>query len=76
MSVAKTHLHRPRHPPRTGGLHTLYISPLKALAVDIARNLETARRRDGPADPHRDAHRRHAGLASASASAAIRPTFC
>lgn len=27
--------------PRPGGLHTLYISPLKALAVDIARNLET-----------------------------------
>ncbi|MBN8983721.1 MAG: DEAD/DEAH box helicase, partial [Rhizobiales bacterium] len=26
---------------RTSGLHTLYISPLKALAVDIARNLET-----------------------------------
>jgi len=26
---------------RTGGLHTLYISPLKALAVDIARNLGT-----------------------------------
>jgi ATP-dependent helicase Lhr and Lhr-like helicase len=25
---------------RPGGLHTLYISPLKALAVDIARNLE------------------------------------
>jgi ATP-dependent Lhr-like helicase len=25
----------------TGALHTLYISPLKALAVDIARNLET-----------------------------------
>jgi ATP-dependent helicase Lhr and Lhr-like helicase len=25
---------------RTQGLHTLYISPLKALAVDIARNLE------------------------------------
>ena len=24
----------------SGGLHTLYISPLKALAVDIARNLE------------------------------------
>jgi ATP-dependent helicase Lhr and Lhr-like helicase len=24
---------------RSGGLHTLYISPLKALAVDIARNL-------------------------------------
>jgi ATP-dependent Lhr-like helicase len=26
---------------RARGLHTLYISPLKALAVDIARNLET-----------------------------------
>jgi ATP-dependent Lhr-like helicase len=26
---------------RGGGLHTLYISPLKALAVDVARNLET-----------------------------------
>lgn len=26
---------------RGAGLHTLYISPLKALAVDIARNLET-----------------------------------
>jgi len=26
---------------REGGLHTLYISPLKALTVDIARNLET-----------------------------------
>jgi ATP-dependent helicase Lhr and Lhr-like helicase len=24
-----------------GGLHTLYISPLKALAVDVARNVET-----------------------------------
>ena len=29
---------RPR-PPGQGALHTLYISPLKALAVDIARNL-------------------------------------
>ena len=27
--------------PRQGGLRTLYLSPLKALAVDIARNLET-----------------------------------
>jgi ATP-dependent Lhr-like helicase len=26
-------------PPRQRGLHTLYISPLKALAVDVARNL-------------------------------------
>ncbi|MCZ7641934.1 MAG: ligase-associated DNA damage response DEXH box helicase [Pseudorhodoplanes sp.] len=30
-----------------GGLHTLYISPLKALAVDIARNLETPVREIG-----------------------------
>jgi ATP-dependent Lhr-like helicase len=30
-----------RNVRRAGGLHTLYISPLKALAVDIARNLET-----------------------------------
>jgi ATP-dependent Lhr-like helicase len=30
-----------RNLKRAGGLHTLYISPLKALAVDIARNLET-----------------------------------
>ncbi|MCT8970687.1 ligase-associated DNA damage response DEXH box helicase [Microbaculum marinisediminis] len=36
----------PRHKPGTAAsraspLHTLYISPLKALAVDVARNLET-----------------------------------
>ncbi len=30
-----------RNVTRSQGLHTLYISPLKALAVDIARNLET-----------------------------------
>jgi ATP-dependent Lhr-like helicase len=31
----------PQRPSRRdGGLHTLYVSPLKALAVDIARNLE------------------------------------
>jgi ATP-dependent Lhr-like helicase len=35
--------HEMQGPPaeRRRGLHTLYISPLKALAVDIARNLET-----------------------------------
>jgi ATP-dependent Lhr-like helicase len=33
------------HP--SSGLHTLYISPLKALAVDIARNLETPVREMG-----------------------------
>ena len=32
---------------RSRGLHTLYISPLKALAVDIARNLETPVREMG-----------------------------
>ncbi|MBM3528083.1 MAG: ligase-associated DNA damage response DEXH box helicase [Alphaproteobacteria bacterium] len=32
---------------RRTGLHTLYISPLKALAVDIARNLETPVREMG-----------------------------
>ena len=30
----------PDRQPRSAGLHTLYISPLKALAVDVARNLE------------------------------------
>jgi Lhr-like helicase len=30
---------------RPGDLHTLYISPLKALAVDVARNLTTPPRR-------------------------------
>ena len=39
-SPRANHLHRP-HLQRSRGLHTLYISPLKALAVDIARNLET-----------------------------------
>lgn len=34
-------------PRRSEGLHTLYISPLKALAVDIARNLETPVREMG-----------------------------
>src|SRR5258708_11159733 len=30
----------PAHPQGKGELHTLYISPLKALATDIPRNLE------------------------------------
>jgi ATP-dependent helicase Lhr and Lhr-like helicase len=38
LHVAATAPQRPSR--RDGGLHTLYISPLKALAVDIARNLE------------------------------------
>jgi ATP-dependent Lhr-like helicase len=32
---------RPARDRPPGGLHTLYVSPLKALAADIARNLET-----------------------------------
>ncbi|HLG80389.1 MAG TPA: ligase-associated DNA damage response DEXH box helicase [Bradyrhizobium sp.] len=38
--VAQRVISTGRSVKRTGGLHTLYISPLKALAVDIARNLE------------------------------------
>ena len=61
--------------PRSGGgIHTLYVSPLKALAVDIARNLEAPVRGDGAAHHHRDPHRRHAAFTSASASARSRPT--
>jgi len=37
---AKSLISTGRTVKRSGGLHTLYISPLKALAVDIARNLE------------------------------------
>ena len=60
---------------RSRGLHTLYISPLKALAVDIARNLETpvaemaCRSRSRPAP----ATRRCRG---GSGSGAIRRTSC
>ncbi len=39
-ATAKTLISTGRGIRRSGGLHTLYISPLKALAVDIARNLE------------------------------------
>ena len=45
-------------------LHTIYISPLKALAVDVARNLETPVAEMGlPVRRRRDAHRRHARFA-------------
>ncbi|RXH17745.1 ligase-associated DNA damage response DEXH box helicase [Bradyrhizobium guangzhouense] len=37
---AKSVISTGRSVQRSAGLHTLYISPLKALAVDIARNLE------------------------------------
>ena len=39
--AARSELLRKGGGNKTTGLHTLYISPLKALAVDIARNLET-----------------------------------
>jgi len=39
--AAKSFISTGRGVQRSRGLHTLYISPLKALAVDIARNLET-----------------------------------
>src|SRR6266404_4087727 len=40
LLVARRLISTGRSLRREGGLHTLYISPLKALAVDIARNLE------------------------------------
>jgi ATP-dependent helicase Lhr and Lhr-like helicase len=40
-SVRNTFISTGRGVQKSRGLHTLYISPLKALAVDIARNLET-----------------------------------
>ena len=43
VELTESPLHRNprgRPGPRGDALHTLYISPLKALAVDIARNLE------------------------------------
>ena len=60
---------------RSGGLHTLYISPLKALAVDIARNLEAPVREMGFRSASRPAPATRRPR-SASASAAIRPTSC
>ena len=45
---------------KAASLHTLYISPLKALATDVARNLETPVREMGSARPYRDANRRYA----------------
>ncbi len=54
---------RPRRKPGEArrGIHTLYISPLKALAVDIERNLERPVAEMGLGIDDRDAHRRHAG---------------
>ena len=38
-SLVDLHTRGPKRETRGSGLHTLYISPLKALAVDVARNL-------------------------------------
>ena len=42
------------------GLHTLYVSPLKALGVDVQRNLLGPIGEMDAADPGRNAQRRHA----------------
>ncbi|MBS1166027.1 MAG: rhlE 2 [Proteobacteria bacterium] len=62
---------RPKWKPgtRRRGVHTLYVSPLKALAVDIERNLETPVRGiglDAEADPagHPAHHARAIGAAA------------
>ena len=63
----------PRRPHR---LHTLYISPLKALTTDVARNLETPVREMGLGVRVGDAHRRYpAAQAPAPARASAR-TSC
>ena len=41
------------------GLHTLYVSPLKALAVDVQRNLMAPIEEMALAHPGRDPQRRH-----------------
>ncbi len=45
--------------PNRRTLHTLYISPLKALAVDVERNLSIPVAEMGLSRPDRDAHGRH-----------------
>ena len=45
--------------PRGSGIHTLYVSPLKALAADVARNLVAPVEEMGSADPRRDPQRRY-----------------
>ena len=70
---------RPRNLKSTGralarsqGLHTLYISPLKALAVDIARNRDPGAG-NGAAGAGGNAHRRYARVeASAPAPRSAR----
>ncbi len=58
-----------------GGLHTLYISPLKALAVDVARNLDQPVAEMGL--PIRvETRTGDTPTSKGRAKAAIRPTSC
>ena len=50
---------RPAVRTRRRGVHTLYLSPLKALAVDVERNLMKADRRDGACRSRPGPHWRH-----------------
>jgi ATP-dependent helicase Lhr and Lhr-like helicase len=67
-SLVELGTHFPRLRKEQRGLHTLYISPLKALAVDVARNLEI------PVAEMRLPVRIETRPQNASASAAIRRT--
>ena len=61
---------------REGGLHTLYISPLKALAVDIARNLEAPVEEMGLPIRIETRTGDTPRLEAPAAAATIRPTSC
>ena len=71
---AAAHLHRPRHPPRGRAAHALHLAAQGARGRHRAQS-RSAGRRDGPADPDRDPHRRHAG-SKRQRQRAIRPTSC
>ncbi len=59
------------HAKGKGELHTLYISPLKALATDIRRNLEMPiAEMDAVAGARREPHRRHAAEPPAASARA------
>ena len=71
-------------PPANERCRVLYVSPLKALAVDVERNLRApltgirrarrAARHGAPRADRRPAHRRHARRRTAAAGARTRPT--
>ena len=70
-----THLHRPRHPPRGRAAHALHLAAEGARGRHRAQS-RTPGRRNGPADPHRDAHRRHAGLEAPAPAPRSAATSC